>query len=109
MFSVGCNHAHLKTDAHVEGYHLTVAISSYRTSVQNVELKPPVQHNATLGDNFKIIAMISFHDVTGRKPGPDLSPNQLALRLACGSETTLNRKEPTTALICPVFVLLSPL
>ncbi|GFY25330.1 uncharacterized protein TNCV_2484501 [Trichonephila clavipes] len=33
--------------------------------------------------------MVSFLDVTGMKPCPDLSPNQNALRIASGTEPTL--------------------
>ncbi|GFU81828.1 hypothetical protein TNCV_4524841 [Trichonephila clavipes] len=42
--------------------------------------------------------MVSFLDVTGIKPCPDLSPNQNALRIASGTEPTLIRKEDTTPL-----------
>ncbi|GFW65393.1 hypothetical protein TNCV_396591 [Trichonephila clavipes] len=40
--------------------------------------------------------MVSFLNVTGIKPCPDLSPNQNALRIAYGTEPTLIRKEDTT-------------
>ncbi|GFU03563.1 hypothetical protein TNCV_2257661 [Trichonephila clavipes] len=54
--------------------------------------------------------MVSFLDVTGIKPCPDLSPNQNALRIASGTEPTLIRKEDMTPLISyPVFVLSAPL
>ncbi|GFV51455.1 hypothetical protein TNCV_843941 [Trichonephila clavipes] len=43
------------------------------------------------------------------KPCPDLSPNQLALRITCGTETSLIHKEDTIPLKrCPVFCLLTP-
>ncbi|GFW52500.1 hypothetical protein TNCV_404281 [Trichonephila clavipes] len=54
--------------------------------------------------------MVSFLDVTGIKPCPDLSSNQNSLRIASSTEPTLIRKEDTTPLIsCPVFVLSAPL
>ncbi|GFY25917.1 hypothetical protein TNCV_1916671 [Trichonephila clavipes] len=43
--------------------------------------------------------MVSFLDVTGIRPGPDLSPNQNALSFASGAEPTLIRKEDTNPLI----------
>ena len=53
--------------------------------------------------------MVSFHDVTGMQPCPDLSPNQLAFRIAFGTETTLICKENMTPLMqCPVCVLIAP-
>ncbi|GFW28591.1 uncharacterized protein TNCV_2317391 [Trichonephila clavipes] len=54
--------------------------------------------------------MVSFLDVTGIKPCPDLSPNQNALRIASGTEPTLIRKEDTTPLtVVQFFVLSAPL
>ncbi|GFY11854.1 hypothetical protein TNCV_4973541 [Trichonephila clavipes] len=47
--------------------------------------------------------MVSFLDVTGIKPCPDLSPNQNALRIASGTEPTLIRKEDTTPLTVVQF------
>ncbi|GFW14270.1 hypothetical protein TNCV_3548591 [Trichonephila clavipes] len=91
---------------------LTIAISDYRTSFENVELWPPVEHHASPEGNSRTIVAISFRDAPGRKSlQPDLSLHQLALRIACGTETTLIRKESTTTPLmrCPVFVLLSPL
>ncbi|GFU17841.1 uncharacterized protein TNCV_3335601 [Trichonephila clavipes] len=91
-------------------YLLTIAIPSYRSSVDNVELSSPVQHNASPDKNSRTTVMASFLDVTAIKPGPDLSPNQKASRIASGTEPTLIRKEDTTPLIsCPVFVLSAPL
>ncbi|GFV25842.1 hypothetical protein TNCV_3868101 [Trichonephila clavipes] len=57
---------------------LTIEISDYRSSVENVELSPRVQHNAFPDDNFKATIMVSFRAVTGIKPCPDFSLNQLA-------------------------------
>ncbi|GFX65136.1 hypothetical protein TNCV_4820271 [Trichonephila clavipes] len=37
----------LETDAHVKGSPLTITISGYRTSVENLELSPPTQNNAS--------------------------------------------------------------
>ncbi|GFU40578.1 hypothetical protein TNCV_3229781 [Trichonephila clavipes] len=52
---------------------------------------------------------VSLRDLFGLKPCPDLSPNPLALRIACGTEKTLIHKEDTTPLMkCPVFVPLVP-
>ncbi|GFU49775.1 hypothetical protein TNCV_2930471 [Trichonephila clavipes] len=53
---------------------------------------------------------VSFSAVVGMQPCPDLSPNQLALRIARGTVTTLILEEDTTPLRrCPVFVPLTPL
>ncbi|GFV42710.1 uncharacterized protein TNCV_840651 [Trichonephila clavipes] len=91
-------------------YLLTIAILSYRPSVENVELSSPVQHNASQDKNSGTTVTVSFLDVTGIKPGPDLAPNQNALRIASGTEPTLIRKEDTTPLIsCPVIVLSAPM
>ncbi|GFX14900.1 uncharacterized protein TNCV_1486421 [Trichonephila clavipes] len=87
-------------------------LESYKSqpSIENVELSLPVQHNASPDKNSRTSLMVSFLDVTGIKPCPDLSPNQNALRIASGTEPTLIRKEDTTPLIsCPVFVLFAPL
>ncbi|GFX79416.1 uncharacterized protein TNCV_1715661 [Trichonephila clavipes] len=90
-------------------YLLTIAIPGYRPSIENVELSSPVQHNASPDKNSRTTVMVSFLDVTGIKPCPDLSPNQNALRIASGTELLI-RKEDTTPLIsCPVFVLSAPL
>ncbi|GFW33096.1 hypothetical protein TNCV_2110261 [Trichonephila clavipes] len=48
--------------------------------------------------------MVSFLDVTGIKPCPDLSPNQNALRIASGTEPTLIREEDTTPLTVVQFL-----
>ncbi|GFX62364.1 hypothetical protein TNCV_407591 [Trichonephila clavipes] len=79
--------------------------------VGNVELSPPIQHNASPDDKSRATVTVSFHNVTKTKQCPDLFPNQLALRITCGSDTTPPiRKEDTTPLMrCPVFVLLIPL
>ncbi|GFT10198.1 uncharacterized protein TNCV_3734931 [Trichonephila clavipes] len=91
-------------------YLIITAIPSYRPSVENVELSSPVQHNASLDRNSKTTVTVSFLGVTGIKPGPDLSPNQNALRITSGTELTLIHKESTTPLVsCPVFVLSAPL
>ncbi|GFU23221.1 uncharacterized protein TNCV_249341 [Trichonephila clavipes] len=91
-------------------YLLTIVIPDYRPSVKNVELSSPVQHNASPDKNSKTTVTVSFLDVTGIKLGPDLSPNQNALRISSGTESTLIRKEDTTSLIsCRVFVLTAPL
>ncbi|GFU09883.1 uncharacterized protein TNCV_784331 [Trichonephila clavipes] len=87
-------------------YLLTIAIPAYRPSIENVELSSPVQHNASPDKNSRTTVMVSFLDVNGIEPCPDLSSNQNALRIASGTEPTLIRKEDTTPLIsCPVFVL----
>ncbi|GFX65122.1 uncharacterized protein TNCV_452601 [Trichonephila clavipes] len=91
-------------------YLITIAIPGYRPSVENVELSSPVQHNASPDRNSKTTVTVSFLGVTGIKPGPDLSPNQNALRITSGTEPTLIHKEDTTPFVsCPVFVLSAPL
>ncbi|GFX68774.1 uncharacterized protein TNCV_4070181 [Trichonephila clavipes] len=91
-------------------YLLTIVIPDYKPFVENVEPSSPIQHNASPDKNSRTTVTVSFLDVTGIKPGPDLSPNQNALRVASGTEPTLTRKEDTTPLIsCPVFVLSAPL
>ncbi|GFV20944.1 uncharacterized protein TNCV_2704241 [Trichonephila clavipes] len=87
-------------------YLLTIAIPGYRPFIKNVELSSPVQHNASPDKSFRTTVMVSFFNVTGIKPCPDLSQNQNSMRIASGTEATLIRKEDTTPLICcPVFVL----
>ncbi|GFW74673.1 uncharacterized protein TNCV_962481 [Trichonephila clavipes] len=84
-----------------------IVISDYKSPVENLDLSSPVQHNAS-PDNSK--TTVSFCDVTGMKSYLSLSPNQMPLRMVCGTETTLIRKVDTTPLMrCPVFVLLKPL
>ncbi|GFW74808.1 hypothetical protein TNCV_5137871 [Trichonephila clavipes] len=74
------------------------------------EFSAPAQHNAFPSDNSKTNVMASFRDVTVMKQCPVLSPNPLAFRIIWDTDTTLIRKKNTTSLIrCPVFVLLSPL
>ncbi|GFV42082.1 uncharacterized protein TNCV_2602821 [Trichonephila clavipes] len=79
-------------------YLLTIVIPGYRPSIENEELSSPVQHNASPDKNSMTTVMVSFLDVTGIKPCPDLSPNQNALRIASVTELTLIRKEHTTPL-----------
>ncbi|GFU99748.1 uncharacterized protein TNCV_49641 [Trichonephila clavipes] len=87
-------------------YLLTIVIPGYRPYVENGELSSAVQHNASPDKNSRTTVTRSFL-VTGIKPGPDLSPNQNALRIASGTEPSLIRKEDTTPLIsCPVFCAL---
>ncbi|GFV66756.1 uncharacterized protein TNCV_3624411 [Trichonephila clavipes] len=87
-------------------YLITIEIPGYIPSTENVELSSPVQHIASPDKNSSTTIMVSFLDVTGIKPCPDLSPNQNALRIVSVTEPTLIRKEDTTPLIsCPVFVL----
>ncbi|GFT67505.1 uncharacterized protein TNCV_2361101 [Trichonephila clavipes] len=91
-------------------YLLTIAILDYRHSIENVELSSPVQYNASPDKNSMTTITVYFLDVTPIKPGPYLSPNQNALRIASGTEPTLILKEDTIPLIsCPVFVLSAPL
>ncbi|GFV48528.1 uncharacterized protein TNCV_5068131 [Trichonephila clavipes] len=80
-------------------YRLTIAISGYRPSIENVKLSSPVQHNASPDKNNRTTLMVSFLDVTVIKPCPDLSPNQNALRIASGTKLTLIRKEDMIPLI----------
>ncbi|GFV33006.1 uncharacterized protein TNCV_2023741 [Trichonephila clavipes] len=91
-------------------YLLTIVIPGYKSSVENVEPISPIQHNASPDKNSRTTVTVSFLDVTGAKPGTDLSPNQNTSRIASCTQTTLTRKEDTTPLIsCPVFVLSAPL
>ncbi|GFX00808.1 uncharacterized protein TNCV_4577751 [Trichonephila clavipes] len=85
-------------------YLLTIAILGYRPSIENVELSSPVQRNASPDKNSRTRVMVSFLDVTGIKPCPDLSPNQNALRITSGTELTLIRKENTTSLTVVQFL-----
>ncbi|GFX51677.1 uncharacterized protein TNCV_5013801 [Trichonephila clavipes] len=80
---------------------VTDPLSKMWSSVRPFSIMPP---------QTRTTVMVSFLDVTGIKPCPDLSPNQNALRIASGTEPTLILKEDTTPLIsCPVFVLSAPL
>ncbi|GFT61309.1 uncharacterized protein TNCV_1227571 [Trichonephila clavipes] len=76
-------------------YLLTIAIPNYRPSVENVELSSPVQHNAPPDRNSRTTVTVSFLDVNGIKPDPDLYSNQNAFRIASGTEPTLIPKEDT--------------
>ncbi|GFX58830.1 uncharacterized protein TNCV_805341 [Trichonephila clavipes] len=67
-------------------YLLTIAIPDDRPSIENVELSSPVQRNASPDKNSRTTVMVSFLDVTGKKPCPDFSPNQNASRIAFGTE-----------------------
>ncbi|GFX70414.1 hypothetical protein TNCV_4473481 [Trichonephila clavipes] len=95
-----------------------------RTSVESVELNPPAQHTSQDNYSWTIVELrkrsgqgigswttvtVSFRDITGMKPFPNLSPNQLALRTAYGTKTTLIHKELTSLMRCPAFVLLTSL
>ncbi|GFT01100.1 hypothetical protein TNCV_4054901 [Trichonephila clavipes] len=82
----------------------TIVISNYRTSVGNVGLSLPVQYNASPDDNLRTSVTVIFQDATGLKTYPNLSPNQLSLRNACGTETTLILKKNTTPLISVQFL-----
>ncbi|GFW11381.1 hypothetical protein TNCV_3809011 [Trichonephila clavipes] len=88
----------------------TITISGYRTSLGNVELIPPVPHNTSPDDNSTATVIVSFCDVTAMKQSPGLFLNQLALKIAFGTETTtLILKEGRIQLMrCPIFVLLIP-
>ena len=91
-------------------YLVTIAPSGNRACVENVEVTPTVQHNVSTDDKSGTTVKVFFHDVTGIKPCPDFSPNQMASRITRGTETTLICKEDTTSLMqCPVFVLFTPL
>ncbi|GFX83418.1 uncharacterized protein TNCV_1427141 [Trichonephila clavipes] len=85
-------------------YLLTIAIPYYRPSIENVELSSLVQHKASPDKNSRTTVIVSFLDVTGIKPCPDLSPNQNKLRIASGTEPTLIRKEDTTPLTVVHFL-----
>ncbi|GFW48209.1 uncharacterized protein TNCV_2382931 [Trichonephila clavipes] len=85
-------------------YILTIAIPDYRTSIENVELSSPVQHNASPDKNSRYPVMVSFLDFTGIKPCSDLPPNQNALRITSGTEPTLILKEDTTPLTVVQFL-----
>ncbi|GFV67338.1 uncharacterized protein TNCV_3670931 [Trichonephila clavipes] len=95
---------HHGTDAQGTKYLLTIAIPDYRHSIKNEELSSPVPHNDSPDKNSRTTVMVSFLDVTGIKPCPDVSPNQNALRIASGTEPTLSRKEDTTPLTVVQFL-----
>ncbi|GFV33253.1 hypothetical protein TNCV_3949071 [Trichonephila clavipes] len=62
------------------------------------------QYDAFIDDNSRTTVMVSFRDVTRMKPCPDFFPNQLALRIACGTEMTFILTENTTPMMkCPVY------
>ncbi|GFT97737.1 uncharacterized protein TNCV_4229251 [Trichonephila clavipes] len=85
-------------------YLLTIVIPGYRPSIENVELSSPVQHNASPDKNSRATVMVSFLDVTGIKPCPHLSPNQNALKITSGTESTLIRIEDMTPLTVVQFL-----
>ncbi|GFY36566.1 hypothetical protein TNCV_27711 [Trichonephila clavipes] len=90
--------------------HLTIEISSYRTSVENLESSSPVQHNVSPADNSRNTVMDSFCDAVMMKPCPDLFPNQMALGIVCDTQMTLSHTKSTTSLLrFPVLGLLTPL
>ncbi|GFX76204.1 uncharacterized protein TNCV_1233421 [Trichonephila clavipes] len=94
-------------DAHthmVKKYLLTIAIPDYKPSVENVEPSSHIQDNASPDKNFRTTVTVYFLDVTGIKPGPEISRNQNALRIASGTEPTLTRKEDTTPLTVVRFL-----
>ncbi|GFU92744.1 uncharacterized protein TNCV_2892531 [Trichonephila clavipes] len=87
-----------------------VLIFGCQTYVENTNLSVPVQHNFSLDVNSRTNLTVPFRDITGMKLSTDLSPNQLALKIACVRETILICKEDTTPLMkCPVLALLTPL
>ncbi|GFY13094.1 uncharacterized protein TNCV_666561 [Trichonephila clavipes] len=86
---------------------LTIAIPDYRPSIENVELSSSIQHNASLDNQDQ--KMVSFFDVTGIKPCPDLSANQNALRIASLLPNLIRQEDKTSLISCPVFVLSAPL
>ncbi|GFY07331.1 hypothetical protein TNCV_5085181 [Trichonephila clavipes] len=49
--------------------------------------------NTCLDDNSKTIVTVFFYDFPGKKSCPNLSPNQLTLRVPCDTETTLILKD----------------
>ncbi|GFV44202.1 uncharacterized protein TNCV_1825691 [Trichonephila clavipes] len=101
---------HLGTDAHGEEVPPHNSDPRSQTLYRKCGLSSPVQHNASPDKKSRTTLTVSFLDVTGIKPVPDLSPKQNALRIASGTEPTLTRKEDTTPLIsCKVFVLSAPL
>ncbi|GFW92387.1 uncharacterized protein TNCV_4920161 [Trichonephila clavipes] len=69
-----------------------------------MELSSPVQNKASPDKNSRTTVKVSFLDVTGIKPCPNLSPNYNALRIASGTEPTLIRKEYTTPLTVVQFL-----
>ncbi|GFV78690.1 hypothetical protein TNCV_1764541 [Trichonephila clavipes] len=64
----------------------------------------PVQHIASPDKISRTTVVVSFLDVTGIKPCPNLSPKQNASRIASGTEPTLARKEDTTPLTVVQFL-----
>ncbi|GFS63229.1 hypothetical protein TNCV_1496511 [Trichonephila clavipes] len=73
--------------------YVDVAISDYRTSVNNIVLSSPVQYNASRGNNSGTIIMVSFRHVTWIKLWTT------GVEIASGTEMTLILKENTTPLM----------
>ncbi|GFX58244.1 transposable element Tcb1 transposase [Trichonephila clavipes] len=63
-----------------------------------------VRHNAFSDDNSRTNVKFLFRDVTTIKPFSDRAPNQLALGIACGTETTLICKDDMIPLQSDMFV-----
>ncbi|GFT99573.1 hypothetical protein TNCV_114581 [Trichonephila clavipes] len=55
-------------------HFFTIAVFGCKISVENVELNPPVQYNASLVDNSRAPVPVYFVHVTGMKPCPNVSP-----------------------------------
>ncbi|GFY25710.1 hypothetical protein TNCV_3060421 [Trichonephila clavipes] len=69
-----------------------------------MELSSLVQHNISPDNNSTTIVTVSSRDITRMKPCHTLATNQLTLRMVCGTEKMLNRKEDITPLKrCLVF------
>ncbi|GFS84224.1 hypothetical protein TNCV_2365621 [Trichonephila clavipes] len=91
---------------------LTIAISSSRTAVENVELSLPVQHNASLDGNFRISHRKGLFSryCWGETMSQSLSKSTGFENRLRQKNPTFICKEDTTPLIrCLVFVLLTPL
>ncbi|GFU08308.1 uncharacterized protein TNCV_932181 [Trichonephila clavipes] len=90
-------------------YLFTIAIPDYRPYIENGELSSPVRHNASPDKNSRTAVMVSFLDVTGIKPCPNLSSNQNALTIASGTKRSHPERGHDSIDSCPVFVLSVPL
>ncbi|GFY07726.1 hypothetical protein TNCV_4133231 [Trichonephila clavipes] len=75
----------------------TIANSGYRS----VELSPLVQHNVFPDGNSRTTVRSPSVMLQERNRIPTSTPNQLGLRITCGTKMNLIRKEGTTPLRYP--------
>ncbi|GFW28077.1 hypothetical protein TNCV_769571 [Trichonephila clavipes] len=95
---------HLGTDAHGEAVPRHNSDPRLQTLYRKCGAQFTRSQFTSSDKNSRTNVMVSFLDVTGIKPCPDLSPNQNALRIASGTEPTLIRKDDTTPLTVVQFL-----